>query len=95
MHCTHSELPGVTVSHVRGFGKTVGRRGDSEETPVQYGTAEMVKLECVVNDDLLDTVIDIIQAAAHTGQTGDGKTLIYDVSEIVKTKTGKRSTTIE
>jgi nitrogen regulatory protein PII len=73
----------------------VGRRGDSEETPVQYGTAEMVKLECVVNDDLLDTVIDIIQAAAHTGQTGDGKTLIYDVSEIVKTKTGKRSTTIE
>lgn len=31
---THPELPGVTVSHVRGFGQTVGRSRDSEQTPV-------------------------------------------------------------
>ncbi|MBU1984286.1 P-II family nitrogen regulator [bacterium] len=92
---THPELPGVTVSHVRGFGRAVGRSPESERTPVQYGTAEMVKLECVINDDLLDEVIDIIQVAAHTGRAGDGKILVYDVKEVVKIKTGNRSTRIE
>jgi len=88
------ELPGVTVSYVRGFGRTVGRT-ESESVPVQYGTAEMVKLECVVNEDLLDAVIGIIQTAAHTGQVGDGKIFVLEVLELVKTRTGKRSTRIE
>lgn len=90
----HPELPGVTVSHVRGFGRTAGRTG-SDSMPVQYGTAEMVKLECVVNDDLLDVVIDIIQTASCTGQVGDGKIFILDVLELVKIRTATRSTQIE
>lgn len=85
----HLELPGVTVSYVRGFGRTVGRT-ESDDVPVQYGTAEMVKLECVVNDDLLDVVIGIIQTAAHTGQVGDGKIFIFDVLELVKIRSGAR-----
>jgi len=91
---THADLPGVTISTVRGFGRTVGRSSDSEKTLIQYGTAEMVKLECVIDDDLVDPVIDIIQTAAQTGHTGDGKIFIYDVREIVKIKTGDRSTRI-
>ena len=90
----HRGLPGVTVSYVRGFGRTVGRT-ESAGSPVQYGTAEMVKLECVLNDDLLDDVVDMIQGAAHTGQPGDGKMFVYDVEEAVKIRTGKRSTTLE
>ena len=92
---THPELPGVTVSHVRGFGKTVGRSPDSKQTPVLYGTAEMVKLECVINDDLLNTIIDLIQAAAHTGRAGDWKILVYDVREVVRIRTASRSTRVE
>jgi len=91
----HPELPGVTVSHVRGFGRTVGRAKDRAQTPIQYGTAEMVKLECVVNDDMLDPVIDIIQAAEHTRNPGDGKMCVYDVQEVVKIRTAARSKTIQ
>lgn len=91
----HAELPGVTVSSVRGFGRSVGRAKDHDETPVRYGTTEMVKLECVINDDMLDSVIDIIQAAAHTGNPGDGKMFVHDVQEVVKIRTGVRSITIQ
>jgi len=92
---THPELPGVTVSPVRGFGRTAGRSKHPESAPVQYGTVEMVKLECVVNDELLDTVIDMIRDAAHTGRVGDGKIFIYEICEAVRIRTGTRSTTIE
>ena len=85
----HPELPGVTVSYVRGFGRTVGRT-ESEGAPVQYATAEMVKLECVVNDDDVDAVIDLIQQAAHTGNVGDGKVFVYDVERAIKIRTGAR-----
>ncbi len=91
----HPELPGVTVSDVRGFGRTVGRAGRHEGGRVRYGTTNMFKLECVVNDDLLDGVVDMIRAAAHTGQPGDGKIFVYDVEEAVEIRTGKRSTTLE
>ena len=85
----HPELPGVTVSYVRGFGRTVGR-SDSEDASVQYGTAEMVKLECVVNDENVDPVIELIRQAAHTGNSGDGKIFVYGVEDVVKIRTGER-----
>ena len=64
----HPALPGVTVSYVRGFGRTAGRSEGADATRVVYGTAEMVKLECVINDEMLDRVIDIIQSGARTGR---------------------------
>ncbi len=91
----HPELPGVTLCEVRGFGRTVGRPGKHEEGRVRYGTAKMFKLQCVVNDDTVDAVVQMIQAAAHTGKAGDGKIFVYNVEETVEIKTGKRSTTIE
>jgi nitrogen regulatory protein PII len=91
----HPELPGVTVSTVRGFGKTIGRTHSATGAAVQYGTVEMAKIECVVNDEDVNTVVDLIQKAAHTGNTGDGKIAIYDVSQIVKIRTGASLQRIE
>jgi nitrogen regulatory protein PII len=85
---SHPEFPGVTVSFVRGFGRTVGRSASSARTPVQYGTVEMAKLECVVNDDQARVIVGIIQAAACTRSAGDGKIFVYDVAEAIKIKTG-------
>lgn len=92
---THPELPGVTVSMVRGFGKTVGRPRPSATAGVQYGTVEMAKLECVVNDDQVDTVVEMIQQAAHTGHPGDGKIFVYEVKHVVRIRTGQQLQCIE
>ena len=81
----------MTISYVQGFGRSVGRDEKPRADIVQFDTVSMTKLECVVNDDMLDEVIEIIKKAARTGQPGDGKVIIYDVSEMVKIKTGQRS----
>jgi nitrogen regulatory protein PII len=76
---------------VRGFGRTVGRGGSQSgiNNPI-YGTVNMAKVECVVDDDMLGEIIEVITKAAHTGLPGDGKIVIYDVSEMVKIRTGER-----
>ena len=87
---THPELPGVTVSTVRGFGRTVGRNETGSNVPVQYGTVEMIKLECVVNDEDVDDIVDMMRQASHTGNVGDGKICVYTVELMVKIRTGIR-----
>ncbi len=91
----HPQLPGVTLAEVRGFGRTVGRSGKREEARARYGTAKMFKLECVVNDEDVDTVIELIQQAAHTGNVGDGKIFVYDIERTVKIRTGARLEQLE
>jgi len=91
---THPELPGVTVTNVHGFGRTVGRPDAASDASIQFGTVRMTKVECVINDDQLDSVIELIQQAAHTGQPGDGKIAVYDVREIVQIRTGMRGTRV-
>ncbi len=86
----HPRLPGVTVSEVQGFGQTVGRGNQPGANNAKYGTVNMAKVECVVDDDMLDEIIEVITKAAHTGLPGDGKIVVYDVDEMVKIKTGER-----
>ncbi|HEY4684342.1 MAG TPA: P-II family nitrogen regulator [Candidatus Acidoferrales bacterium] len=84
-------LPGVTVdTSVRGFGK--GRAADAParivEDLVEY--VPKVKLEIVVPDGLVETVVAVIQKNAHTGNAGDGKIFVYNVEEVIKIRTGER-----
>ena len=83
------ELPGLTVSEVRGYGRTRGRIADA--TPdqlVQY--VKKSKVEAVVPDTLLERVLQIIQDRAHTGNIGDGKIFVYEVVDVVRIRTGER-----
>ena len=86
----HPSLPGVTISNVRGFGKIVGRHDATGPDPTYYGTVGMTKVECVVNDELLDEIVLVIQKAGYTGSPGDGKIVIYDVNDMVRIRTGER-----
>ncbi|MEW5702000.1 MAG: P-II family nitrogen regulator [Candidatus Zixiibacteriota bacterium] len=83
-------LPGLTISQVQGFGKSraVGADAVIEENGRSF--ARMTKLEVVVADDMAPLVVDAIARAAHTGKPGDGKIFVYEVSEVVKIRTGER-----
>ncbi len=91
----YPNLPGVTVSEVRGFGRKEGRSGRREGARVRYGTSKMFKLECVINDEDVDQVIELIQQAAHTGNVGDGKIFVFDIDLAVKIRTGARLEQLE
>ncbi|MGH9531848.1 MAG: P-II family nitrogen regulator [Terriglobales bacterium] len=84
------DLPGVTVSEVRGFGR--GRAANALEK-VSEGSVEYVKkakLEIVVPDELVALVVRTIQERAHTGSPGDGKIFVYTVEDVVRIRTGER-----
>ncbi len=83
-------LPGVTVSDVRGFGRA--RAVGSPDTVVD-GTVEYVKkakLEIVVPDRLVATVVRTIRDKAHTGNPGDGKIFVYEVDDVIRIRTGEQ-----
>jgi nitrogen regulatory protein P-II 1 len=83
-------LPGVTVSEIKGFGKS---RAKNAKDKVTYELVEFIpriKLEIVVADEMAEEVINVIQKYAHTGNTGDGKIFILDVENVVKIRTNER-----
>lgn len=83
-------LPGVTVSEIRGFGKS---RAASAKDKVVYEMVDFIpriQLEVVVDDAMVASVVNAIQKFAHTGNTGDGKIFVINVEEIVKIRTNER-----
>ena len=83
-------LPGVTVSEIKGFGKS---RAKSAKDKVVYELVEFIpriQLEVVVNDEMVAEVVNVIQKFSHTGNTGDGKIFVVNVEEVVKIRTNER-----
>ena len=84
---------GVTVTMVRGCGRQKGYlTGNylSKEKPVQ--TLPFVKLEFVVKDEVVETLIDVIRKVNSTGEVGkgNGKIFVYPVLDAVRISTGER-----
>ena len=83
-------IVGMTVSEVRGFGRQKGQveRYRGSEFTVEF--LQKLKLEIVVDDDSVDTVVTAIQAAARTGEIGDGKIFISPIDSVIRIRTGDR-----
>lgn len=86
----HPELPGVTVSEVLGWGKSRAEKASAKLTAGGHAFAKKTKLEIVVPDEHVDSVLDLIVQAARTGRPGDGKIFVIEVSDCVKVRTGDR-----
>lgn len=83
-------LPGITISNVNGFGKSKAKNAENIIHEGLHKFIKMVKLELVVQNELVEEVINKIQKTAHTGNPGDGKIFIYDMQNIVKIRTNER-----
>jgi nitrogen regulatory protein P-II 2 len=83
-------IVGMTVSEVRGFGRQKGQveRYRGSEFTVEF--LQKLKLEIVVDDDRVDTVVNAIQDAARTGEIGDGKIFISGIDSVLRIRTGDR-----
>jgi nitrogen regulatory protein P-II 2 len=83
-------VQGVTVSEVRGFGR---QRGHTEiyrgaEYAVEF--VPKTKLEIAVDNALVDQLIEAIMKAAKTGKVGDGKIFVFELTQVVRIRTGER-----
>ena len=83
-------LPGITISDIRGFGKSKPKNSDSAIQEGLFDYVKMIKLEMVVHGDMVEKVVDTIQRIAHTGNPGDGKIFVIDVQNTIKIRTNER-----
>ncbi|MDH3718209.1 MAG: P-II family nitrogen regulator [Planctomycetota bacterium] len=82
-------VSGMTITEVRGFGRQKGHTEMYRGTEYAVDFVPKVKLEVVVSDDSLQTVIDTIMRSAQTGQIGDGKLFVSELTDTVRIRTGE------
>ena len=82
-------IVGMTVSEVRGFGRQKGQveRYRGSEFTVEF--LQKLKLEIVVDDNQVDTVVSAVQDAARTGEIGDGKIFVSTIDSVIRIRTGE------
>jgi nitrogen regulatory protein P-II 1 len=82
-------IAGMTITEVRGFGRQKGHTEMYRGTEYAVDFVPKVKLEVVVSDSDLQTVIDTVLRSAQTGQIGDGKIFVADLSDTIRIRTGE------
>ena len=80
----------MTVSEVRGFGRQKGHKELYRGAEYIVDFVPKVKIEVVVQDEVVAQAIDAIERTARTGELGDGKIFVLEVVEAVRLRTGER-----
>ena len=93
MALVNAGIVGMTVTEVRGFGRQKGQveRYRGSEYTVEF--LQKLKLEIVVDEPQVETVVNAVQEAARTGEIGDGKIFVSPVDSVVRIRTGDRDNT--
>jgi nitrogen regulatory protein P-II 1 len=83
-------IQGMTVTEVKGFGRTGGKKEVYRGSAYVVDFVPKVKVEIVVPDGMVWDVINAVERAAKTGRIGDGKIFVTPVEEAVRIRTGER-----
>ncbi|MCU1282430.1 MAG: Nitrogen regulatory protein [bacterium] len=81
---------GMTVSEVRGFGRTGGKQEVYRGSAYVVDFVPKLKIEIIAGDDLLYQILEVIRGSANTGHIGDGKIWVSSVDEVVRIRTGEK-----
>jgi nitrogen regulatory protein P-II 1 len=83
-------IKGITVTEVRGFGRQKGHTEIYRGAEYVVDFLPKIKIEVVVEEEMVPKVVETIMDAARTGKIGDGKIFITTVDEAVRIRTGER-----
>jgi len=82
-------VQGLTVTEVKGFGRQKGHTELYRGAEYVVDFLPKVKIEAAVNDDVVERVIEAIEASARTGKIGDGKIFVSSVEQAIRIRTGE------
>ena len=83
-------IQGITVSEVKGFGRQKGHTELYRGAEYVVDFIPKIKMEIIVNDEIVGKVVETIEQAAKTGRIGDGKIFITSVEEVIRIRTGEK-----
>jgi len=79
----------MTVLEAKGYGRQKGHSELYRGAEYVIDFLPKIKIEVVVPDDMVASVVEAIQAAARTGKIGDGKIFVSDVLDVIRIRTGE------
>lgn len=82
-------INGMTVTEVQGYGRQRGQKEIYRGAEYEVHFLPKVKLEVATDDGVAAQAVEAIQQAGHTGQIGDGKIFVLDLSQVVRIRTGE------
>ena len=83
-------VKGITASEVKGFGRQKGHTELYRGAEYIVDFLPKIKLEIVIDDDLVEQVVEVIEETARTGKIGDGKIFVTSVEDVIRIRTGER-----
>lgn len=81
-------IAGMTVSNVLGCGMQKGHKEFYRGKAVDINLLQKIKVEIVVCEVPVETVVETAKRVLHTGNMGDGKIFIYDVANVIRISNG-------
>src|SRR6185503_4435094 len=82
---------GVTAVECKGFGRQMGHTERYRGAKMDVGFVPKVLLKICVNDGDADEAVNVIVEAASTGEVGDGRIFVYQISEVGRIRNGERN----
>ena len=82
-------IKGITVTEAKGFGRQKGHTELYRGAEYVVDFLPKVKVEVVLEDNLVERAVEAIQQAARTGRIGDGKIFVSDVLDVMRIRTGE------
>ena len=83
-------LKGITVIEARGFGRQKGHTELYRGAEYVVDFLPKVKLELILEDEMVEKAVEAIRSSAHTGRIGDGKIFVSTVDDAIRIRTGER-----
>jgi len=83
-------VQGMTVTEVKGFGRQKGHKEIYRGAEYLVDFLPKIKMEMVVQTDMVDQVIEKVITAARTGTIGDGKIFVTPIETVVRIRTAER-----
>ena len=83
------DIPGMTVTEVKGFGKQKGHKELYRGNEFTVELVHKVKLEIAISNKNLDLLVNTISDVACSGKKGDGKIFVTDIEKVVRIRTGE------
>ena len=82
-------INGMNFVNTMGYGKQNGTIKSYNGTEYKIGFLPKIKVETIVADEVVDTIIDKLVNEVNTGHYGDGKIAVYDVIDYIRIRTGE------
>jgi nitrogen regulatory protein P-II 1 len=83
-------LKGITVIEAKGFGRQKGHTELYRGAEYVVDFLPKVKIELIIEDDLVEKAVEAIRTSAQTGRIGDGKIFVSPIEDAIRIRTGER-----